>query len=133
MTRKSALLLFQDHASERRLLFVKERGERYWIFPGGKQRPRESMKAALVREVREELGAEVATSKLLGTVRGATPDGLPLTLSLYVGSVKGTLTPQSEIATMKWVSKADLSTIEPNLTPITVGRVLPLLERSRVW
>ena len=39
-----------------------------WEFPGGKVRPRESLKAALRREVREELTIEVEVGRLLATV-----------------------------------------------------------------
>lgn len=37
----------------------------WYIFPGGGQRPGESLEAALVREVREETGIEVAPGPLL--------------------------------------------------------------------
>jgi A/G-specific adenine glycosylase len=42
-----------------------------WEFPGGKRRPRESLKACLVREVREELGVEVEVLRPLITVKHA--------------------------------------------------------------
>ncbi len=42
-----------------------------WEFPGGKRERGESLEAALRREIKEELGAEVETAKLLLKVRHA--------------------------------------------------------------
>lgn len=39
-----------------------------WEFPGGKIEPGETSQAALVREIREELGAEIAVGKLIETI-----------------------------------------------------------------
>jgi len=42
-----------------------------WEFPGGKQETGESLEQALRREIREELGAEIAVERLLGVFRHA--------------------------------------------------------------
>lgn len=39
-----------------------------WEFPGGKIEPGETSQAALVREIREELGVEIAVGKLIETI-----------------------------------------------------------------
>jgi 8-oxo-dGTP diphosphatase len=50
-----------------RVLLVRQTyGRRGWELPGGGRRPRESLDAAVRREVREEIGVEVATVELCG-------------------------------------------------------------------
>ena len=39
----------------------------YWEFPGGKREPGETGEDAIVREIREELGAVIAVDGFLGT------------------------------------------------------------------
>src|SRR5262245_29527344 len=45
-----------------------------WEFPGGKREPTESFEDCLVRELREELGIEVAVGELLETIQHDYPD-----------------------------------------------------------
>ncbi|MGH8604598.1 MAG: NUDIX hydrolase [Gammaproteobacteria bacterium] len=130
---KSALLVIHGDWPESQLLLVREENKRYWLFPGGKQEPGESIEDALVREIREELAADVAEISNIGTVEGRTPDGTPLRMHLFRGSAEGELTPSNEITSLRWVKRADLPSIAEDLTPITVEQVFPFLDKERIW
>lgn len=45
-----------------------------WEFPGGKRDPQETFETCLIRELREELGIEVAVGELLETVTHSYPE-----------------------------------------------------------
>ena len=45
-----------------------------WEFPGGKREPAETFEACLTRELREELGIEVAVGELVESLTHAYPD-----------------------------------------------------------
>ena len=59
----------------RRVLIDRRKADRMlgglWEFPGGKREPGEPLEETVVREVREEVGIEVAPTRLLVTVRHA--------------------------------------------------------------
>ncbi len=78
-----------------------------WEFPGGKVAPGEAESAALVRELREELGIEVSVSRPFMRLRHSYPDR-SVELSLWIierfaGTPRGLDGQQ-----LRWVAPADL-------------------------
>lgn len=66
-----AAVIFAEQSGKKQILatargYGEWRG--WWEFPGGKIEPGETPQAALVREIREELDAEVAVGEEIGTV-----------------------------------------------------------------
>lgn len=61
---------------QRGRILIQKRAERgllagLWEFPGGKREPGESLRAALLREIREELGADIVSARFLTRVEHA--------------------------------------------------------------
>ena len=70
----AAALLFRDG----KLLITQRHADAHlgglWEFPGGKREPAETFEACLTRELREELGIEVAVGELVESLTHAYPD-----------------------------------------------------------
>jgi len=78
-----------------------------WEFPGGKQQPSESLPAALVRELREELGIEVEAGAHLTSLEHAYTH-FRITLHAFHAHHIGGQPACLGVAGWRWVTLADL-------------------------
>jgi len=83
----------------------------YWEFPGGKVEPGESLKIALQREIREELGVEIKVEDEFFTVDHVYPERTVRLHFFNCRIVAGE--PQLlDVADMRWVEPHELSSFE---------------------
>lgn len=79
----------------------------YWEFPGGKRLPEEDIEACLVREVREELGIEIAPFEFFRRVDHVYPEKRVSLYFYFCDWVSGTPT-RRHCLDFAWVEPAAL-------------------------
>jgi 8-oxo-dGTP diphosphatase len=79
-----------------------------WELPGGKCAPGETLAAAAVREIREELGCEV---RVTGGLRGLQPIRPGLTLEVVVAEVVTGEPRPLEHEELRWLGPAELDVV----------------------
>ena len=103
-----------------------------WEFPGGKVEPGEDGPAALVREIREELGVDVR----VGARLGAAGDG-EVDLGVYAAAIRdgGVALAGADHDELRWLASAELDSvawlpIDAELLPCVRARLRPGVDRS---
>ena len=95
-------------------IFATQRGygdwKDWWEFPGGKMEPGETREAALVREIREELSADIRIDSFLRTVEWDYP-AFHLTLHCFMCSLSGEALHLNEHEAARWLSASELSSV----------------------
>lgn len=79
----------------------------YWEFPGGKVEPGEELKAALRRELREEIGVETEIGGEIHRVFHTYPDR-DVRLYFFDARILSGEPRKIEVADLRWVSTDDL-------------------------
>ncbi|MBQ2874390.1 MAG: (deoxy)nucleoside triphosphate pyrophosphohydrolase, partial [Bacteroidales bacterium] len=95
-------------------IFATQRGygewQGWWEFPGGKIEPGECPEAALVREIREELDAEVSVGRLLETVEWDYPN-FHLTMHCFICSLLSESLHLNEHEAAEWLTRETLDSV----------------------
>jgi 8-oxo-dGTP diphosphatase len=114
---------------DERILIAQRRADQalplQWEFPGGKVEPGEPPVAALVRELREELGVTVAVGRIWDVLFHAYP-AFDLVMLVYVCRIVEGSPRAVEVADLAWVAAPDL----PRWDILPADR--PLVERLGV-
>ena len=96
-------------------VFATQRGygewQGWWEFPGGKIESGEAPEAALIREIREELNAEIAVGDLLQTIEWDYPT-FHLTMHCYLCTLTSDNLHLNEHADSAWLTKETLATVQ---------------------
>ena len=97
------------------LIFATQRGygdwKDYWEFPGGKIEPGETPQEDLVREIKEELTADIEVGELIDTVEYDYP-GFHLSMDCYWCTLKSGELTLLEAEAAKWLSYDDLYIVD---------------------
>lgn len=82
----------------------------YWEFPGGKRESGETGEDAIVREIREELGAVIAVDGFIGTIEHSYHD-FQLVMDCYTAHIqKGAIEAKEHMA-LRWLSLDELDSV----------------------
>ena len=108
--------------ARRELLLVRKHGTSVWGFPGGAIEPDETILAALAREIREEIRAEIVVERLLAVysspafdMQYENGDAIHPLMFLFAARLQepSTFVPTDEIAALDYFPEYSLPELRP--------------------
>lgn len=99
-----------------------------WEFPGGKREPGETFEQSLVREIREELGVDIAVGELFEEIRHDYAEK-SVHLKFFRCQLLAGKPQPLDCAAVKWIGKAELAAHE---FPAADARLLEKLKSPRL-
>ena len=117
------------HDAQGRVLVVRKQGTTKFMQPGGKPEAGENAAQTLARELDEELGLKVDASGLRPLGRfisaAANEPGHRVIADAFALMIEAdTVTVQAELAELRWITPADIDTLD--LAPLSLEHLLPL-------
>ncbi|MBR5933255.1 MAG: (deoxy)nucleoside triphosphate pyrophosphohydrolase [Treponema sp.] len=111
----AAVILRKNPLTNKKEIFATQRGygdfKDGWEIPGGKLEPGETPEECIIREIREELSAEIKAEKILGVVEYDYPDFHLIMHCILCTIVSGDLK-LLEHEAAKWVTKETLRSVD---------------------
>ena len=104
----------------------------WWEFPGGKMEVGETQKEALVREIREELSAEISVDEFLCTVEYDYPQ-FHLSMHCYLCSLVTEALHLNEHEAAKWLSKDELNSVKWLPADLEVIEEIRCLKEDKIY
>lgn len=100
------------------ILSTRSKGKDVYYIPGGKREEQETDAQTLIREIKEELTIDLlpATITYLGTFQAQAhghASGIEVKMECYTSSYTGTITANSEIEEVIWLSYQDKNKVSP--------------------
>jgi mutator protein MutT len=124
----SAALVFRDG----KLLITQRHAKSHlgglWEFPGGKRETGESFEQCLVREIREELGVEIAVDRLFEEIRHDYAEK-SVHLKFFICRILSGDPQPVDCAAVKWIREKDLAAHD---FPAADARLLEKLKNARL-